>query len=128
MGLFARIFSFSLLALSSVRAAEILPSESSDEIVPNSYIVVMNDGLSNQEFNTHRSWAASIHHVNLEKRGGGNLGGMKHTFDFSGMKGYSGVFDEETIQEISSDTNVCILLSHPYLRETERETEKVHFT
>lgn len=110
MSFLAKFLPLSILAMSSVRAAKILRAEDTQDVVPNSYIVVMNDGVSDQQFDTHRNWAANVHHFNVESQGGTPLGGMRHTFNFPGMKGYSGAFDETTVNEISENPLVSPIL------------------
>lgn len=107
MSFFAKLLPFSILAMSSVRAAKIINTDGAQDVVPNSYIVVMNSDVSDQQFDSHRNWAANVHHFNIESSGSTPLGGMRHTFNFLGMKGYSGTFDETTINEIAENPLVC---------------------
>ncbi|EEP80328.1 hypothetical protein UREG_05170 [Uncinocarpus reesii 1704] len=98
---------FAVLAAASLaNAAEIFSAER--DAIPNQYIVVMKDEVSSQSFGSHRAWVADMHHSNLEKRA--LVGhGIKKTFEFENMKGYSGVFDEETIKEISENPDVAFI-------------------
>ncbi|RMJ21422.1 hypothetical protein PHISP_07706 [Aspergillus sp. HF37] len=101
---FLKLLYTSLAILAVTNAGELLTASDADDVVPSSYIVVMNDGVSNAEFNTHRDWAATVHSRSMS-RNGGESGPGKH-FDISGMKGYSASFDDRTVKDIASDPAV----------------------
>ncbi|OAL68916.1 serine protease [Trichophyton violaceum] len=104
---FFTILSFSLAALSVTNAAQILSVPKGAEVVPNGYIVVMKDDTSQQDFSSHRVWISSIHH-NMTRRGLDGAG-VKQTYDFDHLRGYSGIFDEDTIKDISNDPKVAFV-------------------
>lgn len=106
---FFTFLSFSLAALSVTNAAHILSVPKGAEVVPNGYIVVMKDDTSQQDFSSHRVWISSIHH-NKTRRGLDGAG-VKQTYDFDHLRGYSGIFDEDTIKDISNDPKVRAHLS-----------------
>ncbi|KAJ5783290.1 hypothetical protein N7457_005064 [Penicillium paradoxum] len=101
---FLKVLTTSLATLGLVNAAQILAATDSDAVVPSSYIVVMNDGVSTAEFDKHRTWAASVH-ARVTRRNSGKTGPGKH-FNINGMKGYSGTFDESAIKDIANDPAV----------------------
>jgi hypothetical protein len=109
---FLKLLSTSLAILAVTNAGELLTASDADDVVPSSYIVVMNDGVSNAEFNTHRDWAATVHSRSMS-RNGGESGPGKH-FDISGMKGYSASFDDRTVKDIASDPAVWRFITHFY--------------
>jgi hypothetical protein len=98
-------FSLSLVALKVVNAGLIIDLDlnGDKDVIPGSWIVVMNDGVSSEDFESHRSWAAGIVDINLGKRG---HGGSRRAFDLHGWRGYIGDFDELTIQEIANRSEV----------------------
>ncbi|KAK2741472.1 Secreted subtilisin-like serine protease sub11 [Myotisia sp. PD_48] len=93
--------------LLGVDAAKLIPFEApKEDLIPNSYIVVMKDEVTKLDFNSHVAWATNLHHEILSKRGATSFAGMKFTYDVNGWLGYSGNFDEETLQEILDNPNV----------------------
>ncbi|KAK2871892.1 Transcriptional coactivator, partial [Arthroderma sp. PD_2] len=107
MGVF-RFISISLAAVSAANAAQIL-SMSHAQTVPNSYIVVMKDDTSDDDFVSHQSWLQSTHTHNLTRRATVQNAGMKHKYTFNKMKGYSGIFDDDTINDIAKDPKVMFV-------------------
>ncbi|EEP82668.1 predicted protein [Uncinocarpus reesii 1704] len=101
MGLIKRLLLVSLSLLSAVNAAEILSLGNSEDVIADSYIVVMKDGLSQTAFDTHKTEVSSI-----SKRKRDATAVLKHSFDFTGFRGYSGTFDEATIREIATNPAV----------------------
>ncbi|EEP76471.1 proteinase T [Uncinocarpus reesii 1704] len=110
------------LAIFSVDAAKILSAAPGVKTVPNGYIVVMKDGVSSQDFDSHRNWVTQLHHERLARRGSTNVGGMRHTYKTT-LKGYSGTFDEETIQEIANRDDVAFIERDQIMTINEIETQ-----
>ncbi|CAI7650120.1 unnamed protein product [Penicillium viridicatum] len=100
---FLKLLSTSLATLAVVNAGKLLTGDA-DAVVPGSYIVVMNDGVSNAVFETHRNWATTVH-SRIGRRKDGESGPGKD-FDINGMKGYTASFDDPTAKEIASDPAV----------------------
>lgn len=102
------LFNLALVAaiVPAVLGYAIPPSAKAGDIIPNQYIVVLKESVSEAEFSSHRSWATERHTEASRKRDLGNKG-MEHTYNFGNLKGYSGTFDAETIEEIASRTEVC---------------------
>ncbi|EGD93553.1 serine proteinase [Trichophyton tonsurans CBS 112818] len=107
MGVF-RFISISLAAVSAANAAQIL-SMPHAQTVPHSYIVMMKDDTSDDDFNHHQSWLQSTHTHNITRRATIQNAGMRHKYNFRKMKGYSGIFDEETIKDIAKDPKVMFV-------------------
>ncbi|KAJ5426193.1 alkaline serine protease [Penicillium sp. CMV-2018d] len=101
---FLKLLSTSLATLAVVNAGRLLTGSDAGAVVPGSYIVVMNDGVSNEVFQNHRDWATTVH-SRIARRKGGESGPGKH-FDIHGMKGYTASFDDPTAKEIASDPSV----------------------
>ena len=105
-------------------AAPVVSSTTVDEVVPNSYIVVLKDDVKDAK--KHHEWVQSVHvkaqdeRSELRKRSQFPMSselfeGLKHTYDIvGGMMGYSGHFDEETLEEIRRHPDVSTLF--PRLR------------
>lgn len=121
MGFFRNLFSLSLCALSLAFPSKLIGLENTEDVIPNSYIVVMKSAVSEAEFQTHQAWASKIHRRSLGERDGllDGLGGLKATFEFQGLKGYSGAFDKKTIELITRNPAVCVqsiqFYAHAYL-------------
>ncbi|EZF35208.1 hypothetical protein H109_06624 [Trichophyton interdigitale MR816] len=108
MGFFRHLFSLSLCALSLAIPSKLIGLENAQDVIPNSYIVVMKSTVSEAEFQTHQAWASKIHRRSLGERDEtlGGLDGLKATFEFEGLKGYSGAFDKKTIELITRNPAV----------------------
>ncbi|KAK2882751.1 Secreted subtilisin-like serine protease sub4 [Arthroderma sp. PD_2] len=95
-----------LAAFAAADARAVFKTQSSkSEIIPDSYIVVMKDGVSSEDFKAHVSSVDQIHTTNKAKRGS-STGGMQRQFDIMNWRGYNGHFDPETLEEILNDSNV----------------------
>lgn len=97
-------------------AAPILSSSNADSI-PDSYIVKFKDHVTNSGASDHHSWVQDIHakkgdqRLELRKRSQEPLvetvfEGLKHTYSIGGFLGYSGHFDEATIEEVRRHPDV----------------------
>jgi cerevisin len=98
-------------------AAPIL-SATNAETVPNSYMVVFKKHVKDDDAKGHHSWVQTIHtktqkeRMELRKRSQFPLAdevfeGLKHTYNIAGsMLGYSGHFDDETIEQIRNHPDV----------------------
>ncbi|KAL2132917.1 hypothetical protein VTI74DRAFT_3166 [Chaetomium olivicolor] len=98
-------------------AAPILSSANA-EVVPNSYIVKFKKHVTDDSASAHHSWIQDIHtsreteRADLKKRGQMPLvddvfRGLKHTYKIGqDFLGYSGHFDEETIEQVRRHPDV----------------------
>lgn len=95
-------------------AAPILSTSHAEE-VPNSYMIVFKKDVKDHK--KHTEWVQTMHEdreterMELRKRSQLPLmdevfEGLKHTFDISGLAGYSGHFDDETIEQIRRHPDV----------------------
>lgn len=77
-------------------------------VIPDSWIVILNQGISASAFQEHQAWASNVHSASIRRRG---LEARATTFDYtynsSIMKGYAGTFDKATIEEIASRPEVA---------------------
>ncbi|KAF3480956.1 subtilisin-like protease [Arthroderma uncinatum] len=101
------------LLLFGVRAAEIVPAPRGMEAIPDSYLVVMKDGILANEFDTHKEWIGGLlrHGSGANEAGEGGWG-VQHTFNIAGLQGYSGNFDRQIIQKIAH---------HPKVKHVEQD-------
>lgn len=102
-------------------AAPLLSSTSSEPI-PDSYIVVFKDHVSKNAATAHHSWVSDLHASSqLRKRSqiplvDGLYQGLRHTYDIAGaILGYSGHFDEDTVEEIRRHPDACFPTRPPRL-------------
>jgi cerevisin len=101
-------------------AAPVLSSTSAKE-VPNSYMVVFKKHV--KDASKHHDWVQSVHTKNNEERMELRkrssqfpvttevFDGLKHVYEMAGMKGYSGHFDDETIEAIRNHPDVSSISS-----------------
>lgn len=75
------------------------------DIIPDSYIVVLKDTASTAQLSSSKSFAASVHSEAVQKRDV-KVRGIKHTYNFGKLKGYSGDFDKDTIATIATRPEV----------------------
>lgn len=103
-----KVFCLLALTILSVTNAAIVPAlDSKPDVIPNSYIVVLKPKISSEDFIAHRKWVADVHRDNVAKRGEGAAnGGLKHVYEFDGLKGYAGTFDENTIGALAKSSDV----------------------
>ncbi|OJD28109.1 hypothetical protein ACJ73_00479 [Blastomyces percursus] len=107
MHFFDTILALALVALSTADAARILKVPPNHKAVPNSYIVVMKPGTSDNKFESHRSWVSK----KLSASDSGvNNGGVRYEFNMdSQFKAYSGIFSDDVIRKISEDKDVSYI-------------------
>jgi cerevisin len=118
-------------------AAPILSSTQSKE-VPNSYMVVFKKHVKESHAKEHHSWVQSIHtkseteRMELRKRSQFPVttdvfDGLKHTYNIiGGMVGYSGHFDDETIEAIRRHPDVSTTPNtHNLVREHDLASSRV---
>jgi cerevisin len=100
-------------------AAPVLSSTTAEE-VPNGYMVVFKKHVKHTDASEHHSWVQQIHskgeQQRMELRKRSNLpitadiiDGLKHTYNIAGgIMGYSGSFDDETIEQIRRHPDVSL--------------------
>lgn len=102
-------------------AAPILSSSNAKEL-PNSYIIVFKKHVTDNVAAAHHSWVQDLHlekqntRTELRKRDQFPFSdmifeGLKHTYNIAGgFLGYSGHFDEETIEQVRRHPDVSFYL------------------
>lgn len=100
-------------------AAPVLSSTQAKE-VPNSYMVVFKKHVKHEDAQSHHEWVQSIHtksqdeRMELRKRSQLPIttdifNGLKHTYNIvGGLMGYSGHFDDETLEQIRRHPDVSL--------------------
>lgn len=68
------------------------------------WIISLNPS-SAPDLELHTRWISGIHARNIERRGG-STSGLQKTFNFPGFVGYTGSFDNETLETIRASSNV----------------------
>lgn len=103
-------------------AAPVLSSTHAKE-VPNSYMIVFKKHVKDTK--KHHDWVQSVHTKNNEERmelrkrsqfpvSTEIFNGLKHTYEIAGgLMGYSGHFDDETIEAIRRHPDVSHYISFP---------------
>lgn len=97
-------------------SAPIVSSVTSKHI-PDSYIVVFKNHVTKDSAQAHHLWVQSVHddshkeRMELRKRGllddtESIFSGLKHTYHMNKFLGYSGHFDEATIEKVRSHPDV----------------------
>lgn len=108
-------------------AAPILSSSNAKEL-PSSFIIVFKKHVTEDVAASHHGWVQNLHLENqnarteLRKRGQFPFSdtvfeGLKHTYNIAGsLLGYSGHFDDETIEAIRRHPDVSSTLTCPMPR------------
>lgn len=76
------------------------------QAIPDSYVVVLKEGISPEDFESHQSWAQNMHKTRLGRRDDTTLQGVHQSFTLGNMCGYHGTFDEATLAEIKQSEDV----------------------
>ena len=102
---------------STNNAAPVLSAQNAVEI-PNSYMVMFKDHVTQNLAAAHRDWVHNVHtttqnrKLELKKRSQSPIvddifHGLKHTYNIAGgLLGYSGHFDEDVIEQIRRHPDV----------------------
>ncbi|RDW65929.1 S8 family peptidase [Aspergillus mulundensis] len=80
------------------------------ETVPGKYIVTFKSGIQTEQIDAHTTWASNVHKRNLERRGlaeRDQYSGIEKNYKINKFAGYSGSFDDATIEEIRNSAEVA---------------------
>lgn len=88
--------------VTSAPFASILKAANVADTIPDYWIVVMREGLSDTAFNNH-----------LPSRDAAVASGTKSTFNLGPFKGYHGIFSRPLIDTLATSLDVCFSLSEP---------------
>ncbi|EEP79731.1 conserved hypothetical protein [Uncinocarpus reesii 1704] len=87
-------------------ASKLLGFENKRNIIPNSYIVALKEDVPEHDFDAHMAWVSNVHSASVAAAGSASTSGVKFTFKINGWKGYSGSFDDNTLNELLANENV----------------------
>ncbi|KAI5803340.1 secreted serine protease [Peziza echinospora] len=79
------------------------------ETIKDSYVVVLKDGVSRDQFEAHQKWAQEMHQSRLHRRDDIGLTGIQQSWDLNGLYGYTGAFDNSTLHEIKQSEDVDVV-------------------
>lgn len=101
--------SFKILAgLAAVASA--LPAQTGG-VVPGKFVVALKPSTE-VDIDLHARWVSDVHSASLARRGEDPnvavFSGIDRTFSFPGFQGYSGSFDEETVEILKFNTSVSL--------------------
>lgn len=105
-----------LLAALPVVLALPAASVSGNVTVPGKYIVILKPDVKVSEMNTHMTWVTDVHSRSITRR---DSKGIDKVWE-DNFKGYSGEFDDKTLEEIAQSDEVCF-----HLQELD-QTLRVH--
>lgn len=120
LALVAAVVSSPVLIETVHKDAAPIYSASNAESIPNSYMVVFKDHVTDDAAQVHHSWVQDIHLNNqayrteLKKRDQTSLGeeifqGLRHTYTMTGFLGYAGHFDEDVIEQVRQHPDVAFI-------------------
>lgn len=98
--LYKTVVSFGLATI-----ALALPTDRDNKGPRSSNFIVALKPTANVDFDLHARWVSDVHGQALARRGV-ESSGIDKTFSFPGFRGYSGSFDEDTIQIIKANSSV----------------------
>ncbi|CUS13618.1 unnamed protein product [Tuber aestivum] len=74
-----------------------------DEKIPNAWIVQLKEEASSQSLDDHLSWLSTV------TKEVASFAGAERKYDFAGFVGYSGKFDDSTVQQIRARPEVALV-------------------
>ena len=74
-------------------------------IIPGKYIVTLKHGITKRDVDAHLGWVNEVHERSRGRPGGADSG-LKKTYETDRFRGYSGAFDEATVEAIKNDPMV----------------------
>lgn len=89
--------------LAAVTVALALGPRQDDKIVPGKYIVSLKQSSETSSIDSHIAWVKDTHDQSLARR---DEKGVNKVWRDS-FRGYSGEFDEDTLNEIRQSDDVC---------------------
>jgi oryzin len=106
---FTRIIGFLAAAAPFVAAAPLAPREESTDI-PGKYLVQLKPNTDIASIAAHHNKVREIHARNLARRDGQDeSAGKEREFQLGDFVGYSGSFDDATVEELKALPEVCAL-------------------
>lgn len=95
-----------LLGLATIALAIPADRDNKGGLLASKFIVALKP-TANVDLDLHARWVSDMHGQALARRGV-ESGGIDKTFSFPGFKGYSGSFDEKTIEMIKANSSVSM--------------------
>ncbi|KAE8146064.1 subtilisin-like protein [Aspergillus avenaceus] len=95
--------------LPAVLGAPVQETRRAAQTIPGKYIVTFKSGIDDAKIQEHTTWATNIHQRSLERRGasaGDPPSGIERKYKINKFNGYSGSFDEATIEQIRGNADV----------------------
>lgn len=81
------------------------PLDSTQNALPDRFIVSLKPGLSETTVEGHLNWVRDVHRRRSVTRR--DIAGVEKTFNIGTFHAYAGSFDQETLTEIKSNEAVC---------------------
>lgn len=104
---------FVTLSLLNLAASFSIPEDAVEgDVIPNSYIVVMKEDIAPEVISRHETWVSnsSVIARRLMKRGRRrSLAGLRRRYRLGKLKGYTGEFDSQTVEEIKARPEVAFV-------------------
>lgn len=84
------------------------------DVIPDSYVVMLKPGTSREQFEAHQQWAMAKLTSRMQKRSSDpssdhHYGGIQSSFDLDGLYGYTGSFDNSTMDDINHSDEVDLV-------------------
>lgn len=77
------------------------------DIIPNSWIVKLKSNITEAHFAVHREWAVATQRAQMSATGHNTHTNIIRSIYTGNHMGYAGIFDNDTIKEIRSHTDVA---------------------
>lgn len=110
-----------------------------ENLIPNSYIIILKDNISDDAFEFHKLWVSDIQVQSFAKLNandvnsfeqsvnslnfGSKTGGIGHIFDSPGFKGYSGLFTAEVVNLLRRSKDIAVIELDSTVHAIETETQ-----
>ncbi|GMM48520.1 proteinase B [Pichia kluyveri] len=127
-------------AIQLVDESDALEIQFNENLIPNSYIILLKDDVSDDAFEFHRLWVSDVQVQSFAKLDAiqldefetsvksldfqSKMGGINHVFDSPGFRGYSGLFTPEVISLLRRSKDVAVIELDSTVHAIESTTQK----
>ncbi|RLV90163.1 Cerevisin [Spathaspora sp. JA1] len=106
---------------------DVILSDPVNEIIPNHYVIVLKEGLSEKQLCEHKTWLKAKYQEML-KAAGDTTGCNVKTLEFfnidNGLSGYSGYFSDELIEQVCKSPEVLFVERDSVFKVDEYEVQQ----
>lgn len=134
------VASFDFSAIDLVDKSAAVDIQINQHAIPNSYIVLLKEDVSDEAFDFHKLWVSDIQVQSFAALDSSSMvsfeasvnelkfhtksGGINHVFNSTGLKGYSGLFTPEVISLLRRSQDVAVIEMDSTVHAIDAETQQ----